>query len=74
MDGGLSLPFYGIYAHERSYWVGDFDAYKLIEHVASKNFKESKALLPGKKEAFKQMANKLDNDDNPVLAIFTLKK
>jgi len=51
-----------------------FDAYLLKEHVASQIFKKSKPIYPEKKKELEELANSLNENDNPVLVLVKLKE
>jgi hypothetical protein len=51
-------------------WV---NAYELKVHVASEAFKNSSPKYPEKKKELEQLANSLDENDNPVLMLVKLK-
>ncbi len=52
-------------------WV---EAQKLIAHVASEEFKNSRPLYPKKKKELEMLANNLKETDNPILVLVSLKK
>ncbi len=52
-------------------WV---DALTLKDHVTSEEFENSIVKDPGKKEGLKELADSLDEADNPVLIVVTPKK
>ena len=52
-------------------WV---DAFELKAHVASETFKNSTPKYPEKKKELEQLANSLDENDNPVLMLVKLKE
>lgn len=51
-------------------WIS---AFKLKQHVGSKEFKNSSPNYPEKKTALEKLANRLDENDNPVLMLVKLK-
>ncbi len=52
-------------------WI---DAYELKQYVESDAFKNSTPKYPEKKKQLEQLANSLDENDNPVLMLVKLKK
>ena len=54
-------------------WYSTIDAFKLIDYVNSSNFEKNKATQPEKKAALKQFVSTLNDDDNPILIIATVK-
>ena len=74
IDDGISfLPKYytGIKNGEFLFdWV---DAYKLVQFVQSKAFKDSMPKYPEKKKELEKLANSLSENDNPVLMVVKLK-
>ncbi len=52
-------------------WI---NAFELKTHVASSEFKNSTPKYPEKKKALEQLANSLDENDNPVLMLVKLKE
>jgi len=69
-DGGINFyPRKIVNDSTLAMWV---DAYKLKEHVASKEFKNSTPKYPAKKIELEKLANSLSDNDNPVLVLMTL--
>ncbi len=56
------------------YMVSWIDAFELKAHVASNEFKNSTPKYPEKKKELEQLANGLDENDNPVLMLVKLKE
>ena len=54
--------------------IGWVDALKLKAHVASEVFKKSTPKYPEKKKKLEKLANSLEDTDNPVLMLVSLKK
>jgi len=52
-------------------WINAFD---LKAHVASNEFKKATPKFPEKKKALEQLANRLNENDNPVLVLVKLKE
>jgi len=75
-DGGLPLIPTSYYQNLRNeeFLVGDIIPFKLKAHVASQSFKESIPKYPEKKKELEQLANSLDENDNPVLMLVKLKE
>jgi hypothetical protein len=70
-DGGVNFyPRKMVNDSTLAMWV---DAYKLREHVASEAFKNSTPKYPEKKKELEELANKLSDNDNPVLILCTFK-
>jgi hypothetical protein len=75
LDGGPEfLPTYSFQKNKNEYLVGLLDAYKLKAYVASDAFKNSTPKYPEKKKELENLANKLNETDNPVLVMVRLKK
>ena len=79
LDGGLSFtpnPFSYYYYTENDseYIVSMINPFELIEHIISDVFINTIPNFPQKKKELKQLANSLDEDDNPVLMIVKLKE
>lgn len=73
IDGGPSLWYNSIYYYNDStilFWV---DAYALISHVKSEDFRNSTPKFPERKKALEQLVNSLNENDNPVLMLIKLK-
>lgn len=68
--GPAFCPIY----QKNNIWVGFIDAYKLIDHVNSSAFKNSTPKYPEKKRELEKLANRLDENDNPVLMLVKLKE
>jgi len=74
-DGGYPFPLFTNCIHfDDSKWYASLLPFKLKEYVKSAEFKKSTAITPDKKEAFRKMVNSLQDDDDPVIVIATLKK
>ena len=71
MDGGPNL--YPKFVKSGNTLIGWVDAYKLKAHVVSDIFKNSTPLYPEKKKQLEQLANSLNENDNPVLMLVKLK-
>ncbi len=56
------------------YLISWIDAFEFIAHVTSDEFKNSTPKYPEKKKALEQLANSLDENDNPVLMLVKLKE
>lgn len=56
------------------YIISWIDAFELIAHVTSDEFKNSTPKYPDKKKELEQLANNLDENDNPVLMLVKLKE
>ena len=72
IDGGV--PFWPIAQPNGQQLVGVIDAYELKAYVASEVFIKANPKHPERKKELKQLAENLDNNDNPVLMIVYLKK
>jgi hypothetical protein len=74
IDGGVPLSPFGYYTKSKSeYIVSWFNAYELKAHVESDAFKNSTPKYPEKKKELEQLANRLNENDNPVLMLVKLK-
>ena len=74
IDGGLPISPFGYYTIDKSeYIISWLNAYELKAHVASEYFKNSLPKYADKKKELERLANSLDENDNPVLMIVTLK-
>lgn len=51
-------------------WIKPSD---LIKHIKDKDFKNNDSKYPEKKKHFEELANKLNELDNPVLMVVTFK-
>ncbi|GHT07636.1 hypothetical protein FACS189432_01650 [Bacteroidia bacterium] len=74
LDGGYPFPIFTCIYFDDNQWYASLLPHKLIEYVNSNEFKKSKAVSPALKEAFRKMVNSLDEEDDPVIVIATLKK
>lgn len=75
LDGGPCLePFYYVQTDSDEYLVSWFGAFELKAHVASEAFKNSTPKYPEKKRELEQLANSLNDNDNPVLMLVKLKE
>jgi len=69
-DGGVNFyPRKMVNDSTLAMWV---DAYKLKKHVASDEFKNATPKYPEKKKKLQELANRLSDNDNPVLVLMTL--
>ena len=75
LDGGLALKQCDTYYKKNGneYFVGVIQPYELKAHVASETFKNSRPKYPEKKKELEKLANSLNENDNPVLMLVTLK-
>jgi hypothetical protein len=73
IDGGPNLQYHTIYYFEDNTMLAWVDAYELIAHVQSDEFKNSTPKYPKKKKALEKLANSLNENDNPVLMLVKLK-
>ncbi len=72
IDGGIN--FMPRYAVNDTLIVSWFEAYELKMYVASETFKNSTPKYPEKKKELEELANRLDENDNPVLMLVKLKE
>lgn len=70
-DGGSD--FYPIY-QKNNEMIGIISSIDLIEKVFSEDFKNSTPKYPEKKKELEQLANRLNENDNPVLMLVKLKE
>ena len=74
-DNGLCFMPGSKWSEKTESWFVDWiDAYQLKAHVASEAFKNSTPKYPEKKKELKQLANSLDENDNPILMLVKLKE
>lgn len=78
IDGGLSsepeqFNYYYYVENNEEFIVTRIEPYKLKLHVASEAFKNSTPKYPENKKELEQLANSLDENDNPVLMLVKLK-
>jgi hypothetical protein len=75
IDEGLPINPFDYYLKDRSeYIVSWFNAYELKAHVESDAFRNSIPKNPDKKKELERLANRLSENDNPVLMLVKLKK
>ncbi len=79
LDGGIpyrSEPtnFYYYNENDREYIINIINPFELKDRIASDDFKNSTPKYPEKKKALEQLANSLDENDNPVLMLLKLKE
>lgn len=75
LDNGLPFqPDKYFEIGNEKYLASLIQPYELKAHIASRNFKESKPKYPKKKEKLEQLANRLNENDNPVLMLLKLKE
>jgi hypothetical protein len=74
LDGGYPFSFFTGVCLDTDKWYSSIHPHRLIEHVNSSAFKQSKVTAPDKKEALKKMVSTLQEDDNPVIIVGTLKQ
>ena len=71
-DGGLNIyPQTTLDNNTVISWINPLE---LKAHIASKEFKNSTPKYPEKKKELEQLANNLDENDNPVLMLVKLKE
>jgi len=70
-DGGMNLL--PTNSHENTV-IQIINSFELKTHVASITFKNSTPKYPEKKKALEELANSLDENDNPVLMLVKLKE
>ncbi len=74
-DGGMDFSPETYFADNKNeYLAGYIQPYELKIYVAAKRFKNSTPKYPEKKEALEQLANSIDENDNPVLMLVKLKE
>ena len=74
IDGGMPFPLEEIVKLENGeFLISSINAFELKEYVASDDFKSSTPKYPEKKKQLEQLANSLDENDNPVLILVKLK-
>jgi len=74
-DCGLNFFPINYFTNMRAeYLVGTINAYIIKKHISTPEFESSKTNYPPKKKAFHQLANRLNENDNPVLMLVKLKE
>ena len=74
IDAGLSFsPLWYFQEDNEEYLVNRIDAFQLKAHVASDKFKNAKPNYPKKKKELENLANSLNENDNPILMLVKLK-
>ena len=75
IDAGSNfIPLAHITIDDTDYLVGSIDAVELVQYFKGSFFKNSTPKFPEKKKQLEQLANSLDENDNPVLMLVKLKK
>jgi hypothetical protein len=75
LDCGVNFsPMEMIDIGSKIYFMGWVDVYQLKTHVASETFKAATPKYPEKKLQLEQLANSLNDNDNPVLMLVKLKE
>jgi hypothetical protein len=72
--GGNFIPASYYITNESEYLVGWDYPFQIKKHVASDKFKNFTPKYPEKKKELEQLANSLDENDNPVLMLVKLKE
>jgi hypothetical protein len=72
IDGGIN--FAPMYSPNERTLVSWFNAYDLKAHVASEAFRSSTPKYPERKRELEALANRLKDDDNPVLMVVTFEE
>jgi hypothetical protein len=72
--GGNFIPASYYITNESEYLVGWDYPFQIKKHVASDKFKNSTPKYPEKKKELEQLANSLDENNNPVLMLVKLKE
>jgi hypothetical protein len=72
IDGGIN--FSPMYSPNERTLVSWFNAYDLKAHVASEAFRSSTPKYPERKHELEALANRLKDDDNPVLMVVTFEE
>lgn len=74
LDGGMSFqPYYCYVENNREYLVGLINPYDIKAQVQKDEFKNFQAKYPEKKKAFEELAERIKEEDNPVLMVVRLK-
>lgn len=75
LDNGLSFnPEKYFEIEDKKYLATFIQPFELKKHVASYKFKNSTPKYPEKKKELEQLANTLDESDNPILMLVKLKE
>ena len=74
-DGGIEIkPSFYFLHNNTEYFVQTFFPYELKTYILSDDFKSSTPKYPEKKKQLEELANSLDENDNPVLMLVKLKE
>jgi len=71
VDGGPK--FFPKFMFDEDRLIMPISAYDLKEYVSSESFRNAPAKYPEKKKALEELANRLSEDDNPVLMVVTMR-
>ncbi len=75
LDGGMSFSPEEYFTDGKSeYLAGIIQPFQIKAHIATDEFKNFTALYPEKKKELEQLANSLNENDNPVLMLVKLKE
>lgn len=66
------LPFYPTSTNERQ-WLCAYNSFDLLEQIDIEKLKQTKVLLPEKRDQLVKILENLKDDDNPVVMVATLK-
>jgi hypothetical protein len=73
IDGGPNLFYHTLYYFDDNTLLAWINACDLMAHVKSNAFKNSTPIYPEEKKELEQLANSLNENDNPVLMMVKLK-
>jgi hypothetical protein len=66
------LPFYPRYV-DRHHWIARYEVHDLLEKIDIEKLRNADVLMPEKRDKLVNILEHLDEDDNPLLMIATLK-
>jgi hypothetical protein len=67
------LPFYPEHV-DKHHWIAKYEAFDLLEKIDIEKLRNADVLMPEKRDRLVNILEHLDEDDNPVLMIITLKQ
>jgi hypothetical protein len=67
------LPFYPEHV-DKHHWIAKYEAFDLLEKIDIEKLRNADVLIPEKRDKLVDILEHLDEDDNPVLMITTLKQ
>ena len=75
LDNGPNFKIQNVVTiDDAEYLISWINAFELKTHINSEAYKNSTPLHPEKKKEMEQLANRMDENNNPVLVLVKLKK